>query len=508
MQRFFPTWAHPNRALWAAILTLFFAVVFGGCARPVLPRDTAVVLVEMPFRNIDPLKATDAVSQKIGNLIHLALVRNDTKMRMVPELAQSWKIDGYKRFHFKLNPGARFHDGSPVTAGDVVRCFDDYRKNSPHSIALLNVKRVWASSLRDVHVETTMPQPFLLNDLPVLKVFKRDSGGAAIGAGRYKLVRETANLIELERVKEFFEPAPEPGLSKINFRYVSDETTRYQLLVRGDGNVALSSLTPTKSDYLLKNMPPHLGAVWARGINVSYLSFNFRNPHLKNLKVRQALAHAVDAAEVQKHRIKTLGEVATGILSPALEEYYEPNVKTYRRNRKLAEKLLDEAGYPRRGRWRFPLTFKVTPEKFSYDLVTIIAAQLREVGIDARIRAVDAATFFADVKAGNFDLFHSRWIGVNNPSIYFRAFHSSQIGKFNRGAYVNSEMDKLIEQGMSETNDARRKEIFSRVQKLAAVDLPYINLWYWNNLLIGPSQMREVVMYPNGNYLTLAQLKL
>jgi ABC-type transport system substrate-binding protein len=69
-------------------------------------------------------------------------------------------------------------------------------------------------------------------------------------------------------------------------------------------------------------------------------------------------------------------------------------------------------------------------------------------------------------------------------------------------------MDRLIEQGMVETNDARRKEIFSKVQKLAAEDLPYVNLWYWNNTLVGPSQMRDVVVYPNGNYLTLAQLRI
>ena len=96
-----------------------------------------------------------------------------------------------------------------------------------------------------------------------------------------------------------------------------------------------------------------------------------------------------------------------------------------------------------------------------------------------------------------------------DPSIYYRVFHSSQAaGGLNRGGYANPEMDRLLDAGIREIDDKRRVRAFSEVQKLAARDLPYVSLWHWNNTFIGTDGMSDITMYPNGNYLTLASLRI
>ena len=98
---------------------------------------------------------------------------------------------------------------------------------------------------------------------------------------------------------------------------------------------------------------------------------------------------------------------------------------------------------------------------------------------------------------------------MNSPAIYFRALHSSQAhGGLNRGSYANAEFDRLLDKGMTEIDDRKRRGYFSEVQKIAAHDLPYVSLWHWNNTFIGTQAMSNIVMYPNGDYRTLADVRL
>lgn len=505
MLRFFPTASRTILYFLAVILFLFT-----GCEAPKIPDDTAIVLIEMWPQTLDPLKATNAVSQKIDNLIHGSLVRLTPDMKITGDLAERWSIKGYRKFQITLKSGLKFQDGSPLTSADVINSIQEFRRSAVHGTVFKPIARIWSNGPLDVQFETTAPQPFLLNDFPLLKIFKRASSGEVIGAGRFKVVRIGAQEIELAIADTYFEPVPQKGLHKIVFRFVGDNMTLYQLLVRGDGNVALSSLSLTKTQYLRDHLPKGMLVKDDPGVNYSYLCFNFRDPRLKNLRVRQAIAYAIDVESILKYKLGGFSYRASGILAPAHREYYEPNVTHYEFDRGKAERLLDEAGYPRVGPngWRFQLFFKTTTEKFGNEMAKLIAGELRAVGIDVRLDVVEAGTFFADLKAKNFQIFHSRWVGVNNPSIYLRAFHSKEHGSFNRGSYFNPEMDRLTEAGATEINDLKRREIFSKIQKLASQDLPYISLWHWNNTFFGTSRMQNIVMYPNGDYRTLQDLRL
>jgi len=503
--------------LVSLVCSAVLACSISACTRPALPPNQAVVLVELPILNLDPLKATDAVSQKIGSLIYSGLVSINNELDIEPDLAESFKVSSdKKRFEFQLRPNLVFHDGSVLGVQDVIQVINTFRQDSALGAAFAHIKQVKAQGAHGLVIETEIPQPFLLSDLTAIKIFKRTASGPFTGSGRFELVLSQGT--EEVRLKRFaYYPVKESTnqLSEIVFRYVSDETTRYQYLIRGDGNVIYNALGMGKTHYLREHLPRNLQMTEEPGINYSYLCLNFRNPVLANLKVRQALSHALNLDAVLQYRIKSLAHRAPGILAPVLKNYFEAGVPVPQFDRRKAELLLDEAGYPRKGKnkTRFTLRFKTTAERYTYDSARIFAADLAVVGIEVILDRVDSATFFSDVKAGRFDLFQSRWVGVTNPSIYFRALHSSQWPEkspngVNRGGYSNAKLDKLIEQGMQEPSLEKQRAIFSQVQKLVAADLPYINLWHWVNTFIAPRGFENVVLYPNGNYMTLARLKV
>jgi peptide/nickel transport system substrate-binding protein len=488
-----------------ASLVIIAAAVSSGCRVPEIAGDTAVVFLDQQPHDLNPVFAADAASQRIAAITHVALVRFDPKMKIVSELASSWKIEGYRKFRFQLKSGVKFHDGSPLDAGHVVESFLRFQHESPNSVVISHVKVVRAEASDVFYLETDQPQPYLLRDLPAVKVFKIVDG-RIIGAGQFY---PEPGEFKFHRFDSYFEKSHPSALKRIVFRYVRDETTRYQLLMRGDVNVALNALNLSRTLYLKEHLPNGLQLQNSPGLNVSYLCFNFRDSRLAKLKVRQAIAHALDLDQILKYRFGELGYRATGLLAPVLEEY-NPHTRKYEFDRAAAERLLDEAGYPRRGseRWRFTLTMKTTPAQYGQDMSALFASSLRQVGIDVRIQTVEEGTFLADIRAGNFQIFQSRWVGVSNPSIYFRVFHSSQIGGggLNRGAYQSPEMDRLLDLGMVEPNDQKRNRYFSEIQKLAAEDLPYLSLWHWNNTFIGSEDMKNLVMYANGSYLTLTEL--
>ena len=141
----------------------------------------------------------------------------------------------------------------------------------------------------------------------------------------------------------------------------------------------------------------------------------------------------------------------------------------------------------------------------------LIQAMLRRVGIAIQIRTNEWATFYADMQRGNFDLASMQWVGIRDPHHYYMAFDSKMIpskGGLNRGRYSNPEMDRLVEAGDVTLDDAARKKIYSQVQRLAADDLPYVSLWWEDNVAVMNRSIAGYQPFPNGSFLSLADLTL
>jgi peptide/nickel transport system substrate-binding protein len=136
-------------------------------------------------------------------------------------------------------------------------------------------------------------------------------------------------------------------------------------------------------------------------------------------------------------------------------------------------------------------------------MVAVMQQQLREVGIALDIRSFESATFFSDVVHGAFQMYGLRWIGGNeDPDIFEYAFHSSKFppNGANRDFYSNPRVDELIDKARREIDPKVRKALYAEVQTLLANDLPYINLWYLDNVLVHTQRVRNLKLNPAGNF--------
>jgi peptide/nickel transport system substrate-binding protein len=136
-------------------------------------------------------------------------------------------------------------------------------------------------------------------------------------------------------------------------------------------------------------------------------------------------------------------------------------------------------------------------------IAAVLQQQLRAVGIELDIRTFEFATFFADVTSGAYQMYSLRWIGGNeDPDIFEYAYDSEKFPPHgaNRSFYVNSKLDALVNAGRTQTDLALRKPIYGEIQTILATDLPSINLWYLDNVLVHSKRVQHVELNPEGNY--------
>ena len=239
----------------------------------------------------------------------------------------------------------------------------------------------------------------------------------------------------------------------------------------------------TKPDVIVKTN---------RGANFSYLGLNMQDPVLKNLKVRQAIAHAIDRDAIIQKVMVANTRVASAILPPEHYTNQHP-LPIYEYKPALAKQLLLEAGI----KLPLKLVYKTSTDAQRVRFATIMQAQMLLAGIDLEIRSLDWGTFFEDVKQGNFQLYGLTWVGIKTPEIYDKAFGSNSIppNGFNRGRYADSELDQLL---LDENWQAATARIHSQ--------LPYIPLWYEGQFAAMRKEIHNFSPKPDGNWDDLATI--
>ena len=179
---------------------------------------------------------------------------------------------------------------------------------------------------------------------------------------------------------------------------------------------------------------------------------------------------------------------------------------TYPHNPERARELLREAGQS-----GFSFTFRTSTDETTRLLVTVFQQQLKEVGIEMNIQSNEPATFSADIEKGNFQAYSRRWIGGNNdPDIFNLIFHSAMTppNGANRGFYANPEVDRLIDLGRRETDLEKRKEAYQEIQRIVAQELPYVSLFYLNNVAVFNKRIEGMSLYPAGEYEFLSEIRI
>ena len=467
-----------------------------------------VMIIESSPTNLDPRVGIDAQSERIGELLFDALLTRDEHLNVQPGLAERWEVPDPLTYVFHLHRGVTFHDGRPLTSRDVKWTFDSLLEGkirSTKSAAYRFVDRIEAPDEFTVVFHLKEPNATLLWNLSegasgiVPYGSLEEITRRPIGSGPFKFLRaEQDKDVLVERNDNYWRT--KARLARVRFTVVPDATTRALELRKGSADVAINALT---SDTIVAlEHEPNLQIERAPGTVLSYLAFNLRDPTLQDVRVRQAIAYAIDRRPLLEYIWRGFAQPALSILPPQ-SWAYDQNVAAYPHDPEKARQMLDAAGYQVRDGARFHLAMKTSTEESTRLLAAVLQQQLRDVGIALDIRTFEFATFFADVTSGAFQLYSLRWIGGNeDPDIFEYAFHSNRFPPkgANRGFYSNPRVDSLIDEARRETDQDVRKRLYAEVQGILAQDVPYVDLWYFDNVLVHTRRVRNVTLNPSGNY--------
>ena len=230
-----------------------------------------------------------------------------------------------------------------------------------------------------------------------------------VGSGPFRFVSaEQDKEVIIERNEDYW--GDKPHVPRVRFVVVPDTTTRALELRKGSADIASNALT---SDMVLAlEKEPNLQVERAPGTVFSYLAFNLRDPILRDVHVRQALAYAIDRRPMIHYLWRDFARPADSILPPQ-SWAHEGDVPKYEFDPERAGRILDAAGYPRINGVRFHLVMKTSTEETTRLMVAVLQQQLRSVGIVLDIRVFEPATFMADVVSGAYQMYSLRWIGGN-----------------------------------------------------------------------------------------------
>jgi peptide/nickel transport system substrate-binding protein len=223
---------------------------------------------------------------------------------------------------------------------------------------------------------------------------------------------------------------------------------------------------------------------------------------LKDVRVRQALAHAINVRPIIQYLFRGQAQPAHSILPP--EHWaYDGNVEKYSFNPAKARQILDAIGYKPKDGVRFHITMKSSTDETTRLMAAVFQQQLRDVGIALDIRTFEFATFFSDITKGAYQMYSMRWIGGHeDPDIFAYVFDSASFPpkRANRTFYSNPKVDALIREGRTTLDQQKRIAIYAEVQQILAEELPYINLWYLDNVVVHTKRLRGIEINPAGNY--------
>jgi len=488
-------------------------LVLSSCSRsPSTETGVVTFLIESMPTNLDPRIGTDAVSQRVDSLLFDSLVELDAQRIPHGDLAEKWETPDPVTYIFHLRNGIKFHGGRILTSADVKYTFDsilDRTVTSPKRGSLALIRSVEAPDPATVIFHLQEPYAGFLWEIarPAIGIVPAGAGadfsGRLDGTGPFRFISATQDdSVVIERNESYFGAAPK--ISRVDFRVVPEAIVRALELRKGTADLEVDSLTPDMIPVLRKQ--PEIAVADSPGTNYQYIAFNLEDAALGRREVRQALAYATNRDEIIEYLYRGQAHPADGPL-PMSSWAYDQNIARYNYDPRKAEQLLDAAGFPRNpgaSGMRLKLTLKTSTEEASRILGAALQEQWRKVGVDLELRPLEFATLFSDMTSGNFQLYTLRWIGANNdPDTFFEYIFDSKMippAGANRGHYRNPEVDALLDKARLESNQQKRRDLFRQVQKIISEDLPYVSLWFMDNVSVYRKRISNVQLSPTGDY--------
>ncbi len=330
----------------------------------------------------------------------------------------------------------------------------------------------------------------------------REEGLHPVGTGPFRFVSQMQDKgVVLERNAGYWAGAPK--IERVRFEVVPDTITAALEMRKGSADVESNVLTPDMVHALRRerNVVVQSGP----GAIVMYANFNVQDPKLRDPRVRQAIAYAIDRPALIAALWRGEAQIANTLLpSGHWAAASDAELPQYPHDVARAVALLDAAGLkPDKNGIRLRFTLKTSTDETTRLVAQAMQQELRAAGIDLSLRSAEFGTFYSDVTRGAFQMYMLRWIGSNEDPGFLRyAFASSSFPPKggNRGRYSNAQIDSLLAQANAETDEAARRREYVEVQQILARDLPSIPLWYPNNEVVHSARVIGVKLDPGGTF--------
>lgn len=512
-----------RRHRWVGALCGVCVLVAASCAResgltepvPIPDQPVAggelVVALQADGRTLDPHRATDAASMRLIENMYGTLMRyTEVYGEVEPYLAESveWS-DDQLTCTIRLRDDVRFHHNHRVmTADDVRYSIERIVREQVRAEQFRHIRAIETPDDRTVKIRLEQPLAPLLTYLayPMNAVVDRDVvetndgtlDNVVAGTGPYRLVewRKDRHLI-MERHPAYHKDGL-PRLDRIIFRPISDETARTTALRNGEVGLILD--VPDK-DRLILERTEHVEMDHVPGTFWEYIGLNTKQPPFDDVRVRQAMAWAVDRRMINQI-------VKFGRATVADGEFFPPNHWAHtgqslypERDLEKARRLLEQAGWPH----GFETVMRVG-SAFPYQVAAaqIVKQQLLEIGVDVELLSEESGVFFDALNRGDFAMTLVGWLGFVDPDEWlYNIFHSD--GPWNQQQYANAALDALLEQGREVTDAEARMALYQEAQRKILSEAPVVLLYVNEQTSARLRRVRDYRVHPTATTLSLRE---
>lgn len=455
------------------VLFLLVSLVFTGCSKAEVVQEEDILKIAYTTdpQGLDPHRTAAVSTFNVTGNIYDTLLGISPDWEVENRLAESYQVssDGME-ISFKLRKGVLFHNGREMVAQDVKNSFERLMgEGSPKAKDYVNIKEINVINDYEINfvtenLDVELDKSFIYPWTAIVPIEEEENlKSKPIGTGAYKLAEWIPQQeISLVRNDDYYlEPAK---IGEIKFNLIADETSQMAALQTGD--IHLSEIQGNQVG-VLENAEGL--KIYSEPMNaVQLLALNLDNEVFKDVRVRKAIAMAVNKDDINASVVYGYGNNVGAHLPINYPDYYDTtDVIPY--DVQGAKKLLAEAGY------EDGLNLKMTlPKNYQIhmDAGQVIADQLNQIGINVEVNVVEWGQWLSDVYSGkNYEM---TVVGLSGrlDSYYFLKRYNSESGDFI--SYITGEVDDLLEDSKSELDPEKRKEIFKEIQLILAENVPVV----------------------------------
>ena len=498
------------RKFLSVLLALAVLPLVTGAATLSAAPKTITIGVDQEAVGLDPHIVTAFSSFRRVDLMYNRLVRLDDNLVVVPDLAASWDIPDALTYVFHLRHGVKFHNGREMTSDDVKYSLErvlDPKTASPGRSYLTSVTAVEAPDRYTVRIKLSAPLASLLDALTsdnisiVAKEVVQANGNLQKvdgGTGPFMLKEWVAdNSMTLAKFPDYFEKGA-PLVDQVIFRVIPEQASLLAGVKSGDLDMATindgATVRQAASDSSITVLSKP-------GLNMRIFSFNTTHKPFDDVRVRQAVALVLNRPEILQLAEFGMGQ-PTGPIPVAATQWALPLAKLPFSSPDIAraKSLLAAAGFP--NGFSFKLTCSSTYEG-GLAVAQVAQNELKQIGLDAQLDVVEWGVYIDKWVKRDFDTMIELRGGSGEPDRFlYRTFYST--GGVNNFLFKNADVDKLLDQGRTQTRPAERKATYDRLQALLMEQNPAVFLYCPNENQVLSKHLSGFKLVGNGSlyYLT------